>query len=84
MHWRKWMFGLVAMSCLMNVGCCRMWERWCSHPQYQPAPSCPPTYCPPPGAPQCCPPTSAYSAPPSGYAAPVPPAPGGSTWQRCP
>ena len=72
----KKLLGLViALGLSSSTGCCRMWEHWCGdRHHYQAAPCCP-APCPP-----AC--TPAYSSP--GGVAPVPNAPGVTSWQRCP
>jgi hypothetical protein len=80
MFGKKLLWSLLALCLMMNAGCCRMWERWCDRPHYQPQPYCCPQPCCP--TPPSCPPPSFSS--PAG-AVPVPPAPGGTNWARpCP
>jgi hypothetical protein len=74
---KKLLWSAIALGFLTNAGCCGFWDRWCNRPNHcQAAPYCPQA-CPP-----GCAPTPSYSSP--GGVVPVPNAPNGTTWQRCP
>ena len=76
---KKLLWLVMAMAFLTSTGCCRMWDRWCHDRHHnQAAPHCPPTCAP------VCPPGCAPSFSSPAGVTPVPSAPAGTSWQRCP